>query len=805
MKKLFSIVTILTLLMPHASYAKVDKDVNVAKVQAMLAELCYEPGIVDGAWGKKTETAVKAFFAKHYRKYDGNFDVKDANFILSAGASAKAFGSETIKKCLVVYSDRIGNSLNNDKIKQITQKVANKKKKSKKLKPFTSKSSTKNLKSSCPNGSEPKKTLSANGSFFTYKCSVSSSSGIDKSLDPNGQTGLPEISYPNDQTLKYILYKYLYYGTEIGDRYHLVKASNPYSFKFDLRDDKYIKRQMQETSLLSYLLYEDGKIVIDEITPEDRFGDMFKDTSVYLSQSMGKSITSYITGHAICDGYIKSVDARLDDWPILEGTLYHNQKLINILNMAAGDQAYIRKKGFTKSSRGLVNANMPSVQSIMKNELKGSKKSHSRYNYVNSNPNLVLSYILFKYGDADFKQLLNDVFQKKVRIKDEIFLNKNVLARKDEHSLFHQFYATRYDYLRIAKAMLDDWQNDTCVGKYLKTIHERRIPKKDRQGKIGRLSKPLSYGGFFHTGFKGMENRPVMSMDGFGGQTIAIDFERGRIVATLAVHDNMQFPKSGSFNYNKISYQVIKNGKPASILPAKEKLTAEPVIDPQQLILDYKARKETEREAKKYWDNYYAEIFWKDVWGDKYNREASSDGFIMLSENFENSDQTDIRVEDRNNQWHVKRDNDGNSIYCNKRNSGWTDFTFGSEHWSDYSISYRMKLPTSKVGRLETHIRKKNDGDYRAMINSSGRSVIQFTKSANENIGSGYATTKLDQWSKIELIASSDNIKYLVDGQLVVGTKDNRLRYGAGMIAVSPFLEVCVDDIVVKKVSSKNK
>ena len=108
MKKLLSIITILTLLMPHASYAKVDKDVNVAKVQAMLAELCYEPGIVDGAWGKKTETAVKAFFAKHYRKYDGNFDVNDANFILSAGASAKAFGSASVKKCLVVYSDRIG-------------------------------------------------------------------------------------------------------------------------------------------------------------------------------------------------------------------------------------------------------------------------------------------------------------------------------------------------------------------------------------------------------------------------------------------------------------------------------------------------------------------------------------------------------------------------------------------------------------------------------------------------------------------------------------------------------------------------
>ena len=100
-KNILKIISTLTLLIPQALYAKVDKDVNVAKVQAMLAELCYEPGIVDGAWGKKTETAVKAFFAKHYRKYDGNFDVNDANFILSAGASAKAFGSSSVKNVLL--------------------------------------------------------------------------------------------------------------------------------------------------------------------------------------------------------------------------------------------------------------------------------------------------------------------------------------------------------------------------------------------------------------------------------------------------------------------------------------------------------------------------------------------------------------------------------------------------------------------------------------------------------------------------------------------------------------------------------
>ena len=39
------------------------------------------------------------------------------------------------------------------------------------------------------------------------------------------------------------------------------------------------------------------------------------------------------------------------------------------------------------------------------------------------------------------------------------------------------FYATRYDYLRIAKAIMDDYQNDTCVGKYLKEIYEEEFLK----------------------------------------------------------------------------------------------------------------------------------------------------------------------------------------------------------------------------------------------------------------------------------------------------------------------------------------
>jgi hypothetical protein len=38
MKKILSLFTVMLLIYPQALYAKVDKDVNVAKVQAMLAD-----------------------------------------------------------------------------------------------------------------------------------------------------------------------------------------------------------------------------------------------------------------------------------------------------------------------------------------------------------------------------------------------------------------------------------------------------------------------------------------------------------------------------------------------------------------------------------------------------------------------------------------------------------------------------------------------------------------------------------------------------------------------------------------------
>jgi hypothetical protein len=607
--------------------------------------------------------------------------------------------------------------------------------------------------------------------------------------------GIGEIPWnanPNYETLKYYLHKYLYYSW-IGPGDHRlweVKASNnPYNFQSDLREEKYIKKQMQKTALLSYLLYEDGKIVIDEITPKDRFGDMYFESSKFGSASLGKSLVSYITGHAICAGYIESVDSRLNDWPLIRNTLYHNQKLINLLNMAAGDQASVDgMSGYLTNSRRWINNQ--SITSIMNNELNGSKKAYAKYNYNNLATNTIGAYVVFKTGDS-FQELIDDIFKKKVRIKDDVFFRKNQNANYGEETFWYHFMATRSDFLRIGKAMLDDWQNDTCEGQYLKTIYEKRINKNEKWKDVKSSAlNPQSYGGQFHMEYQGMKNRPVIGLNGFGGQGMLIDFERGRIIATQAIHEN--------FNWSQLVHKPIRDGKPASISTVKLKQQAEPVIDPQQLLLDRETNQAVERLAKEYWDNYYESI------DESNNRKSqrilfggSADGLTMLSEDFEIKGQRDIRVDDRNSKWYIKQDNDGNSVYCNKVTNGWTDFNFGSAGWSDYSISYRMKFSTGKGGTTETHIRKMGDRDYRARISSYGGVEIQLK---NSTIARGYVSTKTGEWLDIQLTASGDNIKYLVDGEVVASAKDDRVKKGAGMIAVSANAEVCIDDIAVKEI-----
>ncbi|MDB0048275.1 hypothetical protein N9F12_02420 [Burkholderiaceae bacterium] len=354
---------------------------------------------------------------------------------------------------------------------------------------------------------------------------------------------------PNLATLRHYLKKHL--RDPVGFNTYLVKASEaPSSFTFEKKDSAFLKKQMQQSSLLSYLYYSDGKVVYDEKTPNSRFGDLYDDDTQYRSNSVGKSFVSYVLGHAICQGYIESVDTKINDWPLMADTLYHDLTLTELLNMRAQDQKYVHdSKGLLSSGRWY---NVHSLESFANLELEGSKPSgDSSYHYNGLVTNVLMNYTIFKAGDQ-YQALLEKIFRDKVGVKNDVYFFKNRTIY--EGSAWYMFYASRYDYLRIARAMLDDWKSDSCVGKYLKTVYKSRQPKLVGREEIrNKTSSSLSYAGQFLMDYMGMEDRKIIGMDGYGGQNILIDTERSNIVVVNTIHTD--------YDWYELVHQAIKNEK----------------------------------------------------------------------------------------------------------------------------------------------------------------------------------------------------------------------------------------------------
>jgi hypothetical protein len=337
----------------------------------------------------------------------------------------------------------------------------------------------------------------------------------------------------------------------------LVKGSqNYYKFQSELVEDKDVKKEIdnsQKTGIISYLLFEDNKIKIDE----ENLPDYIKSNNgVMSSKSVGKSLVSYVLGHAICEGYIDNINITLDDWSVLDGTLYKGQKLIDILNMRAGDQKIIGEKNFESDNKiqniNFLNVNTFPIKDTMKLEiLQKTKKSKPVYNYNALATNVLMNYTIYKTG-GDWQKLLNKVFNEHVKVKDTVWFHQNVkVYNKDIHPREtgrYSFYANRYDYLRIAKAILDDWNNDTCVGKYLKTIYEQRKNKNqknggDKMGQFGIFQYTKKYGGQFHFDIIGLTKKKILGMDGFGGQQVIIDFDKGRIIVINSLDRHYDWKK----------------------------------------------------------------------------------------------------------------------------------------------------------------------------------------------------------------------------------------------------------------------
>ena len=358
-------------------------------------------------------------------------------------------------------------------------------------------------------------------------------------------TKIPEeYKNPNLETLRYHFLTYNKRGKSY--KFYTEPSSQPTALKFNLKKKpKFIKKivkNMQSTGLISYLMYENGEIVIDQLSPPERFGDLIDNDTMIYSMSLGKSLGGYLIGHAICKGYINSLSSTLADWPIVKGTLLETATVQDLINASTGDQKYI-KDNYLSSGRDIGDL---TIASIAKNELANTKPAKKRFKYSQFSPNVALNYISFKTG-YKFSSFMNEVLNDHVGLAGKLKMNHIGTGIESEGGIQSNFKASRYDYLRIGIAILNDWNSDTCIGNYLKDVYANRVNKGYIQG--DGYSK--SYAGFFHTNYSGISDA-VMGMDGYGGIALLINFDDNRIVYTHAVHRN--------YNYKSLVLRAIDKG-----------------------------------------------------------------------------------------------------------------------------------------------------------------------------------------------------------------------------------------------------
>ena len=325
---------------------------------------------------------------------------------------------------------------------------------------------------------------------------------------------------------------------------------------------KFVDKQLEnqdKTGLASYIVYIDGKIVINKKNHSD---DIIKNKGLLRSNSMGKSLISYVTGHAVCK-YGLNLNKKLDDWAVIDNTLYADNTLLQVLNMTSGDHNILgerkfRGDGYINGERHKKVNNKTVAWNMQYFKNTNKEKKNSPYNYNAMSTMVAINYVIHKIGIDNYEKFLTEIFTDHVGVKNDVHFNKISWSKQDDDkgNSRYTFFATADDYVRIGKTLYNDYNSDSCIGDYLRTIYENRVKKNHPKDDIilnkHSAAATYEYGGQFHLSFKGMKNKVIFALDGYGGQQLVIDMENGTIIHVGAIDEH--------YNWKKIVYNVMKKG-----------------------------------------------------------------------------------------------------------------------------------------------------------------------------------------------------------------------------------------------------
>jgi len=403
---------------------------------------------------------------------------------------------------------------------------------------------------------------------FSLLFSGSAHADDGKAVSYGGAHELPEHARPNDATISLFeerKNKFIKKRKKQKRLYTIKPKGNAIEFNYDKNlTSLTLEKELSEGFILSYLYYENGVVKYNGTALDGRFKKDITNKTLFYTHSTGKSITSYIVGHAICDGYISSID-EIIDWPLMKDTLYQGQPLRNLLNMSAGDKHTVNESANRVMGNKDHHRDM-GLETIAK-LLDGTKAKSKNIFYNNVLTDIIANYIAFKAGDK-YDDLMKKVFQDKIKIKHNVSYEKKGRAKWDKNKskyrgkpqtlASYSYFMTRLDFLRFAEAMMKDYQNKTCVGNYLReSQNQAKKWYKFRPYRNNSLfwlhNYAKKYGSQFYFDFYEMEKRNIIATEGFNGQNILIDLDNSRIVVTNSA--------ATGWDVRKFMLNVIREGK----------------------------------------------------------------------------------------------------------------------------------------------------------------------------------------------------------------------------------------------------
>jgi CubicO group peptidase (beta-lactamase class C family) len=304
-------------------------------------------------------------------------------------------------------------------------------------------------------------------------------------------------------------------------------AKKPEMIKDTSKPNSVIRNIIDQSDLLSVLFYDGNSITLNELSTTK-----LEPLEKMYSMSISKSYVGYLLGHAICDGFIKTLDDSIGQYvPETSGTIYEEVSLQNMINMTAGDGDH-----WERGSNNMFVYATPilrgkkTIKDLLEESRGVSPDEKPNFYYSNIVPDLVARAVHLK-SPAGMK----DYFYKKIAKTSGNSSEIIYLKDKNDWGIhFAFYYATRGDYLKFAKLIAQDWKSNSCIGSYLKKLYENRVPT----GKPENGSHNFqSYGGFFWMD-KPNFDFPHFVMNGHGGQRVIINFKTGAILSMHSIRDN---------------------------------------------------------------------------------------------------------------------------------------------------------------------------------------------------------------------------------------------------------------------------